>query len=112
MRVSYDIIWKQILSRRDMEGAFLGAFVDWDNSPRKSYNATVITGATPEKFGEYMCKLMKKAQELHSPVIVINAWNEWAEGAFLEPDKEYGTAYLEQISKFAERKSVYNGRTE
>ena len=112
MRVSYDVIWKQILSRRDMEGAFLGAFVAWDNSPRKSYNATVRTGATPEKFGEYMCKLMKKAQEIHSPVIVINAWNEWAEGAFLEPDKEYGTAYLEQISKFAERKSVYNGRTE
>ena len=96
-KASYDTIWKKILTQQSSSTTCMGAFVDWDNSPRKSYNSIVMTGATPAKFGAYMKQLLQKARAAGSPMIVINAWNEWAEGAYLEPDEANGSGYLEQI---------------
>lgn len=94
-RCSYDDCWENILGREVEQGTILGGFTDWDNSPRKGYRSEVMIGATPEKFGKYMSRLLKKSEDVGSPFIVINAWNEWAEGAYLEPDQEWGDAYLE-----------------
>lgn len=100
LRYSYDKIWKRILSRSDMDSkVFLGAFTDWDNSPRKSYNSIIMDGSTPDKFGKYMGELIRKGTEAKVPMIIVNAWNEWAEGAYLEPDEKYGDQYLRQIAK-------------
>ena len=57
----------------------------------------IMQGASPEKFRKYFSRLFMKALEIGSPMIVINAWNEWAEGAYLEPDEKYGFSYLEAI---------------
>lgn len=96
-RCSYDRTWDNILERKVEDGTILGAFCDWDNSPRRGYNSTVMDGANPEKFGQYMERLFHKAKESHSPMILINAWNEWAEGAYLEPDERYGDGYLAAV---------------
>ena len=96
-RSNYDRAWENILGRKVEDGTILGAFCDWDNSPRRGYNSVVVDGATPEKFGSYLKRLIRKAEDIHSPMIVINAWNEWAEGAYLEPDERYGDAYLAAI---------------
>ena len=57
-------------------------------------------GASPEKFGWYLAKQIKRSIHLyHSEFLFINAWNEWAEGAYLEPDKRYGYQYLEAVKQ-------------
>ncbi len=98
LKRSYDVMWEKILNRENQdEHTVLGCFPDWDNSPRKSYNSTIIVGASPEKFKQYFLQLLKKGTDLGSPMIVINAWNEWAEGAYLEPDEKHRYGYLEAI---------------
>lgn len=58
-------------------------------------------GATPERFEHYLGKLVDKvaAGPADPRLIFINAWNEWAEGAYLEPDEKYGMAYLEGVRR-------------
>ena len=98
---SYDQVWKRILTRksRRKKTTFHGAFVDWDNSARKGKNSTIFLGSTPNKFYEYLSTLLRKER---GRTMFINAWNEWAEGAYLEPDKKYGFGYLEAIKKALE----------
>jgi len=94
----YDYDWNIILSRKiSNRKLFLGAFTDWDNTPRKK-SGMAYYGSTPQKFGSYLRKLMNKAsnENKHS-IIFINAWNEWAEGAYLEPDERHGYGYLEAL---------------
>ena len=76
---------------------YLGGFVDWDNTSRRANNGLVCTGVTPSKFGKYLKKLLAVAEEKESPYIFLNAWNEWAEGPYLEPDKANGYGYLNAI---------------
>lgn len=102
---NYDTIWKKILKRNDEdENDILGCFCDWDNSPRKTYNAIIMQGASVEKFKKYFSLLYKKACRCKTPMIVINAWNEWAEGAYLEPDVTNGYGYLESIRETVREK--------
>lgn len=98
LKRSYDVMWEKILNRDNQdEHTILGCFCDWDNSPRKSYNSIILQGASPMKFRKYFARLLEKAEQIHSPMVVINAWNEWAEGAYLEPDEKHGYGYLEAI---------------
>lgn len=98
---SYDKVWKRILKTKPAnEKMILGAFVDWDNTARRGINAVCYKGANPEKFKEYMSELIiKERNEYHKGMIFINAWNEWAEGAYLEPDEKYGYKYLEAVKE-------------
>jgi hypothetical protein len=96
-KISYDKIWKKIINNTSKKNHFVGAFVDWDNSPRKGHNSVIIDKASPLKFKKYFKALYIKAQANNSPCIVINAWNEWGEGAYLEPDKHNQYKYLEVV---------------
>ena len=93
----YDMICKKIIKRNisfDNKSLFLGMFPGWDNTARKGKKASIVEGNTPEKFGYYLDKLSDK-----NIPIIINAWNEWAEGAYLEPDIKNQYAYLEKIKE-------------
>lgn len=94
---SYNLVWKNILEKRFDKTTYAGAFVDWDNTPRKNTNGSTALNCSPESFKTHFNKLFKKALEEKSPYIFINAWNEWAEGAYLEPDNKYKYKYLEYI---------------
>lgn len=100
---SYDRLWKNILRRKHKKErkkiCFLGAFVDWDNTARKGKFGRIVLGVTPQKFEKYMSRQYKKAFNLQSEYIFINAWNEWGEGTYLEPDKKVEYGYLEIVKK-------------
>jgi lipopolysaccharide biosynthesis protein len=77
---------------------FRGICPSWDNEPRRPGRGTTIVNSTPEKYEDwliYLCEYTEKNFEPEERFIFINAWNEWAEGAYLEPDRRYGYAYLE-----------------
>lgn len=94
----YDELWQDYLDDTLTDEKFIaGAFKDYDDTPRRR-NGLCFKGATPEKFREYMTRLVKKVREEYTrPYIFLNAWNEWAEGSFIEPDERYGYAWLEAI---------------
>lgn len=102
---NYKDIWRRILKNKpNNEKMILGAFVDWDNAARRGKNATCYVGANPKLFGKYMRKIIEKDEkDYHKDMIFINAWNEWAEGAYLEPDEKYGYQYLEQLKSAMEK---------
>ena len=97
----YDQTWQQILDKKpSAKNAIPSAFVDWDNTPRKQQAGSVYQGATPKKFKKYFKQLVKKTKEEYkTDKIFVFAWNEWAEGGYLEPDEKYGNAYLEAIKE-------------
>lgn len=97
-RYRYEDIWKDILTRDVEKKHALGAFTAWDNTPRMGKNSSVFVGANPEKFKKYFSKQVARIQKHDCPQFVfINAWNEWGEGAHLEPDKTNGYGYLEGV---------------
>ena len=72
-------------------------FPAWDNTPRVGERAVVMQGSTPHAYGEWLRRAVERArrQPPEHRVVFINAWNEWAEGCHLEPDRQHGRAYLE-----------------
>lgn len=93
----YDVIWRSILSRNSDPKSYYGAFVDWDNSPRRGPNGTIFRGFTIKKFSKFFSKAYARSCTEDKEFIFVNAWNEWAEGAYLEQDETYGKSKLEVV---------------
>lgn len=94
----YDEIWESIIRKRDNNMNCLSGFVSYDDTPRHGRGGVVVTGASAEKFKKYMQLLFCKAKRENARFIFLNAWNEWGEGMYLEPDEENGYEYLEAFS--------------
>lgn len=104
-KTSYDETWEKILQLRPRNDINMipCAFTDWDNTPRHRQRGAVYTGVTPEKFKKYFAQLVDNTQKYyHTDMIFVFAWNEWAEGGYLEPDEKYGYGFLEGIKKALE----------
>lgn len=71
----------------------------FDTTPRRGYNGEVFLDNSPELFERMMDGLYKKTIENGNEYVFINAWNEWGEGMYLEPDEENGFAFLETVKK-------------
>jgi len=87
---------------------FPNVTMGWDSSPRTvqsdvfdnaGYPFTpVIAGNSPENFGIALKTIKTRLEQTNGPrIITLNAWNEWTEGSYLEPDTQNGYAYLEAI---------------
>ncbi len=75
----------------------------WDNTARRQITPTILVNSAPSIYGAWLKFLrlwthhyLKDSDE---KLIFINAWNEWAEGAHLEPDLKWGTSYLDETYK-------------
>lgn len=70
----------------------------WDNTARKMNKGLILDGATPELYKQWLKDIIvetKNNKNLDDQLIFINAWNEWAEGTYLEPDLKWQYQYLE-----------------
>jgi Glycosyltransferase WbsX len=106
----YNSVWQQIVDVRAEQGltTFPGAFVDWDNTARYKKSATIFRGASPDSFCHWFSKLMESMPRRNLPenFIFLNAWNEWSESAYLEPDEQYDYQYLEALRRCLDMKSL------
>jgi len=106
-KADYDETWHNILRLRPIQGGpkmIPCAFTDWDNTPRHKDRGTVYQGVTPEKFKQYFSALVENVQRYYSTdMIFVFAWNEWAEGGYLEPDEKNGYQFLEAIKECVSR---------
>jgi glycosyltransferase involved in cell wall biosynthesis len=74
----------------------------WDNDPRREGQGLVLDGATPAKYQTWLERLVdytEREKFFGERIICVNAWNEWAEGAFLEPDIHFGAAFLNATAR-------------
>jgi len=74
----------------------------WDNDARRQGHGLVMHGSTPALYERWLAGLIEQARATPfygTPLVCINAWNEWAEGAYLEPDQHFGSAYLNATSR-------------
>ncbi|MDD1984024.1 glycoside hydrolase family 99-like domain-containing protein [Pseudomonas asiatica] len=91
-----------------------GAMLGWDNTARRLTSSRVFVGCTPMRYRSWVKQILEQEDKYnpnHESLLFINAWNEWAEGTTLEPDQQYGRAYLE-ATKSALKKYNVNFNTE
>lgn len=103
----YDELCKLIIDRKPTsEKSVPGMFVGWDNTPRRKEGGRVCLNSTPEKFEYYLSKQIENAiNNYKKDMIFLFAWNEWAEGGYLEPDTHNEFKYLEAIKNSIEKYS-------
>jgi hypothetical protein len=81
----------------------------WDNTPRRINRPMIYEGASPKLYKEWLKDILKETRgnrELDAPFVFVNAWNEWGECAYLEPDRRYGYAYLQATREAIEETRV------
>lgn len=73
-----------------------GVTPGWDNTARRQQAATVYVGSSPQRYAAWLASARRRESELRGAdgIVFVNAWNEWAEGAYLEPDAEHGHDYI------------------
>jgi lipopolysaccharide biosynthesis protein len=97
--VQYADVANAFLQRTYPLGArvFKTVFPSWDNTARTGSRAVVVLNGTPGNFAQWLSSTMGLARSNPTQgekLVFINAWNEWAEGCHLEPDRRYGNAFL------------------
>lgn len=98
----------EIFSYREMSKKFLGVqekdypliravCPGWDNEARKPGRGSVFHGSTPAAYENWLEQAIIGTEQHHPQnerFVFVNAWNEWAEGAHLEPDRKFGYGFL------------------
>lgn len=94
----YDEAWRAMSAVRPSFPHIPSVFVGWDNTPRRGRSGIVIKNSTPAKFATAFREVVSGVTGEGSAgerIVFINAWNEWAEGNYLEPDLVSQRAFLE-----------------
>lgn len=81
------------------ENFYPAALSNWDNSPRHGLNGNVLINCTPQAFRQHLRDGINQVanRDFEHRIVFLKSWNEWAEGNYLEPDQQYGHAFLEVI---------------
>lgn len=102
----YEYVWKKILrhaKRNIMNNLILGGVVNYDDTPRRGKNAYILINDSPEIFERYFSEIYSLCCKNDKEILLLTAWNEWGEGAYLEPDEKNGMAYLDALKRAVAR---------
>lgn len=104
---SYEAMAKHAMEEEvdKTEKIFPCVMPSWDNSARRKAAAMIIENHDSKLFGKWLAHALNRVSD-NSPdeqIVFINAWNEWAEGCHLEPDKRHGREFLEETSRVIEK---------
>ena len=100
--VNINKLWKRIEERDSDDMISPGTLTGWDNTPRKKENGTVFYG-DEKNFEKHIRTIFDKYGD--DEFLYVNAWNEWSEGAYLEPDERNKFYFLECILKASKNKA-------
>ena len=101
-----DVVVQELNRPRPEYLRFRCAMPSWDNTPRRGDNGNIFAHSSPEQYEQWLSALVQDAATRSAAserLVFVNAWNEWGEGAHLEPDRRHGRGYLE-----ATRRSLAN----
>lgn len=102
-KTKYDKVWKLIYRRTPNNiKTYLGAYVNWDTTARWQKRGEYHSGYSLEKFRSFFQKQFRRACLRNDEFLFITAWNEWSEGAYMEPDEKYGYGVLNTIKDIVE----------
>lgn len=93
-----NVIKDQVAKEIPAYKQFPGVMTAWDNTARKKKAGNIFTNSTPESYEVWLRGAIDRARQTlpaGEQLVFINAWNEWAEGTHLEPDRKHGRGYLE-----------------
>lgn len=76
---------------------FRTVYVDYDDTPRRGKRGVFTRNVGPDRFGEYLKRALEISRGEGNEYLFINAWNEWGEGNYLEPDTVYKYEYLRKV---------------
>ncbi len=97
---------QSILREEQKYPVFQSVFSRWDNSARrKTNNPVIFHQATPENYEVFLSEISKKALQTlpkEECFVFLDAWNEWGEGTYLEPDERYGYTFLNIVKKISQ----------
>lgn len=101
----YEKICQYMVSRNVINDKhYLGMYIGWDNTARRGLlTGGIFENVTPDIFKKHFELQYCRALKANHEFMFINAWNEWAEGTYLEPDEKFGFGYLEAIRAVREQ---------
>ena len=104
----YKKTWKNLAKRayKTDSDIYQCAFVDWDNTARRGENGIVFRKSSPEVFEQGFKSLVTAAKKKDKKLVFVNAWNEWAEGCYLEPDEKNEFRYLEALQNALDKEGA------
>jgi lipopolysaccharide biosynthesis protein len=95
----YADIANSYLARQYVQtNVYRGVFPSWDNTARTGDRAVIVRNCTPANYEYWLSESIKQTSRDFpgkERFVFVNAWNEWAEGCHLEPDRKFQRQYLE-----------------